>query len=84
MTIAALDVHKKVLMAVLLTNGEVIVRQRFLTGTGERKRLAEWLKKQGASQVVMESTAQYWKPIWSDLEVLFGTGELHLAQAHSL
>ena len=83
MTIAALDVHKKVLMAVLLTNGEVIVRQRFLTGTGERKRLAEWLKKQGASQVVMESTAQYWKPIWSDLEVMFGTARLHLAQAHS-
>jgi transposase len=83
MTIAALDVHKKVLMVVLLVEGAVVARQRFLTGTGERKRLAEWLKRQGVDEVVMESTAQYWKPIWSDLETLFESGKLHLAQAHS-
>ena len=29
----------------------------------------------------MESTAQYWKPVWLDLEPHFG--KLHLAQAHS-
>ncbi|MBI2680703.1 MAG: transposase [Candidatus Solibacter usitatus] len=32
-------------------------------------------------QIVMESTAQYWKPIWLDLEPHFQ--QLHLAQAHS-
>jgi transposase len=83
MTIAALDVHKRVLMVVLLADGAVVGRQRFLTGTGERKRLCKWLSEHGVSEVVMESTAQYWKPIWSDLETLFGTGNLHLAQAHS-
>ncbi len=29
----------------------------------------------------MESTAQYWKPVWLDLEPHFG--KLHLAQADS-
>ena len=28
----------------------------------------------------MESTAQYWKPVWQELEERF---KLHLAQAHS-
>jgi transposase len=32
-------------------------------------------------EIVMESTAQYWKPIWLDLEPHFV--QLHLAQAHS-
>ena len=33
------------------------------------------------AEVVMESTAQYWKPVWLDLEPHFG--KLHLAQAQS-
>jgi hypothetical protein len=30
--------------------------------------LAEWLIEQQVEEVVMESTAQYWKPLWSALE----------------
>ena len=59
------------------------------------QRLAEWLIEQQAEEVVMESTAQYWKPLWSALERYWkptcqnreGAGKmpgtLHLAQALS-
>ena len=55
-------------------------QERFGTAEGERKRLREWLREQKVDDVVMESTAQYWKPIWMALE---GEWELHLAQARS-
>lgn len=57
--------------------------------------LAQWLIEQEVSEVVMESTAQYWKPVWGALERYWkplcptpaGTrpksGALHLAQAQS-
>jgi transposase len=32
------------------------------------QRLAEWLIEQQVEEAVMESTAQYWKPVWSALE----------------
>ncbi len=47
----------------------------------EREHLAAWLRERGVEEVVMESTAQYWKPVWFDLEPHFR--RLHLAQAHS-
>ena len=82
-TLAGIDVHKKVLMVVL---GDVsqphwkLQRQRFGTTTPELKRLAEWLTQRDAQEVVMESTAQYWKPVWMALEPHL---KLHLAQAQS-
>ena len=30
--------------------------------------LSEWLVEQQVEEVVMESTAQYWKPVWETLE----------------
>jgi len=50
-------------------------------GTGERERLVSWLQEREVREVVMESTAQYWKPVWLDLEL--HRVKLHLAQAHS-
>jgi len=55
--------------------------RRFGSGTSEREHIIAWLQERGVEQVVMESTAQYWKPLWLDLEPHFG--QLHLAQAHS-
>ena len=55
--------------------------QRFGTGAEERRRLVRWLQQQEVTEVVMESTAQYWKPIWLELEPHFQ--KLHLAQAQS-
>src|ERR1700686_20050 len=57
--------------------------------------LAAWLIEQEAEEVVMESTAQYWKPVWGALERYWKplrekregarrrSGTLHLAQAQS-
>jgi transposase len=55
--------------------------RRFGAGSQERMHLIAWLQQRGVSEVVMESTAQYWKPVWLDLEPHFG--KLHLAQAQS-
>ncbi len=58
-------------------------------------KLAEWLLEQEVEEVVMESTAQYWQPVWGALERLWKpvrprrtgagpmAGALHLAQAQS-
>jgi len=43
--------------------------------------VVSWLREHDVTEVVMESTAQYWKPVWLDLEPHFA--KLHLAQAHS-
>jgi transposase len=57
--------------------------------------LAAWLVEQQVEEVVMESTAQYWKPVWGTLErywkpicqtrerALATSGTLHLALALS-
>ncbi|MCX6623767.1 MAG: transposase, partial [Acidobacteria bacterium] len=54
--------------------------RRFGTTSSELQHLAAWLQQCGAQQVVMESTAQYWKPVWLNLEAHF---RLLLAQAWS-
>jgi hypothetical protein len=57
-------------------------------------RLADWLVAEQVEEVVMESTAQYWRPVWATLEQLWRpkrlregggakSGQLHLAQAQS-
>jgi transposase len=55
--------------------------RRFGTGASERQHLVSWLQERKIHEIVMESTAQYWKPIWLDLEPHFQ--KLHLAQAQS-
>ena len=89
--VAAIDIHKKVLMVVVATaanavedaTGEALEFEcrRFGAGHSERKHVVSWLREQQVTEVVMESTAQYWKPVWLDLEPHFP--KLHLAQAHS-
>src|SRR5262249_58214357 len=39
-----------------------------------------WLQEQGVEEAVMESTAQYWRSVWLELEPYL---RLHLAQAVS-
>jgi transposase len=81
--IAAIDVHKKLLVVVVIdaTHPEVVLdSRRFGSGAGELQHLLAWLCQQGVAEVVMESTAQYWKPVWRELEPHL---RLHLAQAQS-
>jgi transposase len=85
--IAGIDVHKRVLMVAVgeeTGDGEErLIRfemRRFGAVTSELEHLAAWLQQQAVQEVVMESTAQYWKPVWLALEPHF---RLFLAQAWS-
>src|ERR1700749_3707036 len=80
---AGIDVDKKVLMVVVVdasTPEEKAARRRFVTMPSELRRLSTWLKEQGVEEAVMESTAQYWRSVWLELEPHM---RLHLAQAFS-
>jgi transposase len=81
--VAGIDVHKRLLVAVVADAAEEELSfegRRFGSTTSEVRHLAAWLRERGVQEVVMESTAQYWKPVWLDLEPHF---HLHLAQAQS-
>ena len=97
--IAGIDVHKKML-AVVVSDVEIesefqFERRKFGSNPGQLRSLATWLVEQEVEQVVMESTAQYWRPVWEALERYWKplhekredarrtSGTLHLAQAHS-
>jgi transposase len=97
--IAGIDVHKKML-AVAVADVEVegdFPFERLKVGTSpvQLRALAEWLVEREVEEVVMESTAQYWRPVWEALERYWKpkrrtrtdaspvSGTLHLAQAQS-
>jgi len=83
MKMAGIEVHKKVLMVVVVDTSvpeEKPVRRRFVTLPSELQRLRIWLQEQGVEEAVMESTAQYWRWVWLELEPHM---RLHLAQAFS-
>jgi len=70
---AGLDVHKDTVMAVVrrpTANGsgrEQEVRQ-YRTFTAALRELRAWLVGEHVSQVAMEATGSYWKPVWHVLE----------------
>src|SRR5499433_1952120 len=97
--IAGIDVHKKML-AVVVSDVEVdaefqFERRMFGSSPEQLRSLAAWLLEQKAEEAVMESTAQYWKPVWEALERYWKpicekredarrrSGMLHLAHALS-
>ena len=67
-----LDVHKRTVVACLVTPGPRGRAQKeirtFGTMTDEVLRLADWLTAAGCTHVALESTGVYWKPIWNVLE----------------
>jgi len=80
---AALDVHKKTVMACVRApdgaGGRRKELREFRTFTRDLERLREWLVAEGVSEVAMEATGVFWKPVWYVLE---GAGfELLLANA---
>lgn len=71
-TIAGIDVHKRMLAVVvsdLAADGEdAFERRQFGSTPAQLRLLADWLSEHQVDEVVMESTAQYWKPVWAALE----------------
>jgi transposase len=70
-----LDIHKKTVVACLITPGPRGTPQKeirsFGTMTADLLQLADWLAEAGCSHVAMESTSVYWKPIYNLLEDRF-------------
>lgn len=97
--IAGIDVHKKRLAIVVADvefDDEFQFERRWYGSNPEQLQvLSEWLIERQVDEVVMESTAQYWKPVWAALERYWKpmcqsrdgagrmSGTLHLAQALS-
>jgi transposase len=90
--VAGIDVHKKMLAVVVAdveTEEYRFERRRYGSNPEDLRRMSEWLVEQQVEEVVMESTAQYWQPVWGALERYWKPGAcaksaaLHLAQAQS-
>ncbi len=68
---AALDVHKAQVMACVRVpdeSGRVEQVQEFKTTVRGLLVLRDWLKAHRVTQVTMEATGVYWKPVWHVLE----------------
>ncbi len=67
-----LDVHRETVVACVLLTEEVgRVRKHvrtFGTMTADLLALSDWLDSLGVTQIAMESTGVYWKPIFNLLE----------------
>ncbi len=73
---AGLDIGKKLVVAAIRTPGEGRVKRRqvvrsFGTFARDLDELSDWLQSERISQVAMEATGVYWKPIWHALEDRF-------------
>ncbi len=71
----ALDVHKEQVTACVRVPGPSGSREQhvaeFSTTVAGLLTLSDWLAAFGVSQVVMEATGVYWKPVWAVLEDAF-------------
>jgi len=79
---AGLDVHKDTVVACVRHALDGTVKREvrtFKTMTRDLLALSEWLASEGCSQIVMEATGVYWKPVWHILSD--GDFELTLANA---
>jgi transposase len=79
---AGIDVHKRTVVVCRLTRDAQGARlaetQTFGTSTGELLRLSDWLAEGGCTHVGLESTGEFWKPVFNLLE---GTCEVWLLNA---
>src|SRR5882724_3509525 len=90
----------KKMLAVVVSDVEIeseyqFERRMISSSPDQLRSLAAWLLEKEAEEVVMESTAQYWKPVWAALERYWKpirekregakrrSGTLPLAQAQS-
>ena len=69
---AGLDVHKKTVVAAIIVpnpaGGLYKETRTFGTMTADLLALSDWLLAQGVTHVALESTGEYWKPVFNILE----------------
>jgi transposase len=82
--VCGIDVHKHMLAVCIgaqdITEAQWITR-KFSTTVQDIDHLVAWLRSHGVEEVVMESTAFYWRTVWYALERSFS--KVCLAQAQS-
>src|ERR1700741_1489352 len=79
---AGLDVHKETVVACVrhMVGGTVKREVRtFDTITTGLLALADWLASEGCTDVVMEATGVYWKPVWH----ILSDGDFRLVLANA-
>ncbi len=80
-----LDLHKRTVVACLIVPGPggqpTKTIRTFGTMTADLLALADWLQATGCTQVAMESTGVFWKPVYNLLE---GQFTLLLVNAHHI
>jgi len=62
------DIHKKTVVATILSADGTKVEGEFGTTVPELIRFKEWLKENDCNSVAVESTGTFWQPIYSVLE----------------
>ena len=82
---AGVDIGKDEVVACVRTpgpggRGRHKETQTFLSFTGQLEAMADWFAAEGVTEVVMEATGSYWKPVWYVLEER--AFELKLVNAH--
>ena len=73
--VAGLDVHKKTIVGAIIvqrvSGGWCEAKRTFGTMTADLLELSDWLMSYGVTHVAMESTGEYWKPVFNILEESF-------------
>src|SRR5436309_2107808 len=81
-----MDVHKKsVMVHVLPAQGRSdskVLEREFRTFSRDLRSLRGWLKSCRVTEVVMESTGQYWRAVWNILEEPTGPRLILVNPAH--
>jgi transposase len=79
---AGLDVHKDMVIACLRHTVDGTIKREvrtFKTTTAALLDLSEWLASEGCTDIVMEATGVYWKPVWH----ILGDGDFALTLANA-
>lgn len=79
-----MDVHKSFVVACIASTNEQGVTtyksKRFSTFTGDLRQCADWLSENNCKDVRMESTGEYWIPVYNILESTCNMDAVHLLE----
>jgi transposase len=75
------DVHNRFIVATILSSDGLKLQDRFETNLEELLKFKDWLKKNDCHKVALESTGNYWLPVYHVLE---GSVNFILANAYQI
>src|SRR5512137_1408431 len=75
------DVHNKFIVATILSSDGLKLQDRFETSLNDLLKFKSWIRENGCHKVALESTGNYWLPIYHVLE---GSVNFILANAYQI